>query len=294
MKKETYFLKVLTPLHVGAGQGLSHIDLPIVREVHTDFPYVPASSIKGVVREHHIRKVSEQTGVSTKKIDEWLSKGKLPEDENLAENFKGRFEWLKTTFGSQDNAGKLYFTDARLLLFPVKSLKGVFQLITCPYAVNRYLEDVGKEKIALEVKDDEALVYSNDFTVDGKLMLEEFVFSAKPDDKLKDFAESLPIDGELKKRVVCLSDSIFSDIVKSYTEVQTHIKINPDTGTVSETALFTTEYLPAESLLYFNLFYEDGISDEKAKNFSIPDTLHIGGDITTGKGFVKVIKGGQK
>ena len=282
MNKKTYFLKLLTPLHVGAGQGLSHIDLPIVREVHTGFPYVPASSIKGVVREHYIREVSKQVDKSVQEIDEWLSRGELPED----------VKWLKDVFGSQDNAGKVYFTDARLLLFPVKSLKGVFQLITCPYAVNRYLEDVGKEKIALEVKEDEALVYSDNFTVDGRIMLEEFVFSAKPDDKLKDFAESLPIDGRLKKRVVCLSDSIFSDMVKSYTEVQTHIKIDPDTGTVSGNALFTTEYLPAESLLYFNLFYDDGISDENVENFSIPDELHVGGDITTGKGFVKVIKGG--
>jgi len=87
---------------------------------------------------------------------------------------------------------------------------------------------------------------------------------------------------------VCLNDSVFSDMVMSYTEVQTHIKIDPDTGTVKEGALFTTEYLPAESLLYFNLFYDEEIMD-----FHIPDTLHLGGDITTGKGFVKVLKGGQ-
>ena len=289
MNRETYFLRVLTPLHVGSGQGLSHIDLPIVREVHTDFPYVPASSIKGVVREYYIREASKQTDASVKKIDEWLSKGELPKDEALSEEFKKQFDWLKNTFGSQDNAGKVYFTDARLLLFPVKSLKGVFQLITCPYAVNRYLEDVEEEKIDLKVNEEEALVCSDDFTVDNKLMLEEFVFSPKPDDKLRSFVESLPVDNELKKRVVCVNDSVFSDMVKSYTEVQTHIKIDPDTGTVNGTALFTTEYLPAESLLYFNLFYDNGV-----ENFTIPDTLHIGGDITTGKGFVKVIKGGQK
>ncbi len=289
MNRETYFLRVLSPLHVGSGQGLSHIDLPIVREVHTGFPYVPASSIKGVVREYYIREASKQPDASAKKIDEWLSKGELPKDEDLSEKFKKQFERLKNVFGSQDSAGKVYFTDARLLLFPVKSLKGVFQLITCPYAVNRYIEDVEAEKIALKVDEAEALVCSEEFTVDSKLMLEEFVFSAKPDDKLRSFVESLPIDDKLKKRIVCVDDSVFSDMVKSYTEVQTHIKIDPDTGTVSGTALFTTEYLPAESLLYFNLFCDDGI-----EGFDIPDTLHIGGDVTTGKGVVKVIKGGQK
>jgi len=287
MNREAFFLKVLSPLHVGAGQGISHVDLPIVREVHTDFPYVPASSIKGVVREYYIRKVSKETGIPARDIDDWLSEGKLPEKE-FSEEFKEEFNWLKKVFGSQDSAGKVFFTDARLLLFPVKSLKGIFQLITCPYAINRYLRDLDKDKVELEVKEDEALVYSTDFTVDGKIMLEEFVFLAKPDEKLKSFVESLPIDSELKKRVVCLNDSVFSDMVMSYTEVQTHIKINLDTGTVKEGALFTTEYLPAESLLYFNLFY-----DEEVKNFFTPSTLHLGGDITTGKGFVKVLKGGQ-
>ncbi len=289
MKRESFFLKVLSPLHVGAGQGLSHIDLPIVREVHTDFPYVPASSIKGVVREHYIRKVSGQTGMSVADLDKWLSEGNLPADRDFDNEFKKQFYWLKAVFGSQDNAGQVYFTDARLLLFPVKSLKGVFQLITCPYAVNRYLEDMDMNGIGLEVEEDGALTFSDEFTVDGKLMLEEFVFSAKKSDELRNFAQNLPVDDELKKRVVCLSDSIFSDMVKSYTEVQTHIKIDPDTGTVSGTALFTTEYLPAESLLYLNLFCDKGDI-----TLTLPETLHIGGDITTGKGFVRVIKGGQK
>ena len=297
MNRETYFLRVLSPLHVGAGQGFSHVDLPIVREVHTGFPYVPASSIKGVVREWYIREFSRKTGIPAKKIDDWLSEGKLPEKDEefkeqlelLKEKYMEEFNWLKKVFGSQDSAGKVYFTDARLLLFPVKSLKGIFQLITCPYAINRYLRDLDKGKLELEVREDEALVCSMDFTVDDKIMLEEFVFLAKLDEKLKNFVESLPIDSELKKKVVCLNDSVFSDMVMSYTEVQTHIKIDPDTGTVKEGALFTTEYLPAESLLYFNLFY-----DEEVENFFIPNTLHLGGDITTGKGFVKVINGGQR
>jgi CRISPR-associated protein Cmr4 len=51
MRKEYYLLKVLTPLHIGAGQGLGHVDLPIVREGHTNFPYIPGTSLKGALRK---------------------------------------------------------------------------------------------------------------------------------------------------------------------------------------------------------------------------------------------------
>ncbi|MFZ8860176.1 MAG: RAMP superfamily CRISPR-associated protein, partial [Thermocrinis sp.] len=68
-------------------------------------------------------------------------------------------------------------------------------------------------------------------------------------------------------------------------EVRTHIKINLDTGTVDRGALWTEEYVPAESVFAFSLvFLEEEIS------FTPPPTFHLGGDITTGKGFVKVQK----
>jgi len=58
MRKEYYLLKVLTPLHIGAGQGLGHVDLPIVREAHTNFPYIPGTSLKGALRNWEINQVA--------------------------------------------------------------------------------------------------------------------------------------------------------------------------------------------------------------------------------------------
>jgi CRISPR-associated protein Cmr4 len=51
MQSSFYYLHALSALHVGSGQGAGVIDLPIVREKATHLPYVPGSSLKGVLRE---------------------------------------------------------------------------------------------------------------------------------------------------------------------------------------------------------------------------------------------------
>jgi CRISPR-associated protein Cmr4 len=55
---------------------------------------------------------------------------------------------------------------------------------------------------------------------------------------------------KIGKNLVLLSDDDFRDFVNLSTEVITRTKINNLTGTVQDGALFTEEYLPAESVLY--------------------------------------------
>ena len=54
--KKVIFFKAISPVHMGAGQGLEHIDLPIQREVHTKFPIFYASGIKGAFRQYALEK----------------------------------------------------------------------------------------------------------------------------------------------------------------------------------------------------------------------------------------------
>jgi CRISPR-associated protein Cmr4 len=77
------------------------------------------------------------------------------------------------------------------------------------------------------------------------------------------------------------------DFVSNYTEVRTHIKINLDTGTVDRGALWTEEYVPAESVFAFSLVFLEEVDFSLDPDFRL---FHLGGDITTGKGFVKVQK----
>ena len=45
------FVHALSPLHVGIGQGVGLIDLPIAREKATGLPILPGSSLKGALRD---------------------------------------------------------------------------------------------------------------------------------------------------------------------------------------------------------------------------------------------------
>jgi Uncharacterized protein predicted to be involved in DNA repair (RAMP superfamily) len=306
MRKEYYLLKVLTPLHIGAGQGLGHVDLPIVREAHTNFPYIPGTSLKGALRNWEINQVARVRGEKPSQLEEKLTdKDKFdPADRDIvrlakifgvagevAEHNKEALEK-----GKEVGAGKVLFSDAFIVLFPVKSAKGIFSLTTCPYVINRFfellgidqrVEDVPEGKVkVLNTNGHKSLIKDNN---KYKLLLEEFVFEAEESEELKKFVELVGtfVGEEKKQRIVCVNDTDFTDFVSNYTEVRTHIKINLDTGTVEKEkgALWTEEYVPAESVFAFSLvFLEEEIS------FTPPPTFHLGGDITTGKGFVKVQK----
>jgi len=304
MRKEYYLLKVLTPLHIGAGQGLGHVDLPIVREAHTNFPYIPGTSLKGALRNLEINQVARARGKKTSQVEERLTdKDKFdPEDRDIlrlakifgtagevAERDKEALEK-----GKEVGAGKVLFSDAFIVLFPVKSAKGVFSLTTCPYVINRFfelldidqrVEDVPEGKVkVLNTNSHKNLIKDNKDNNKYKLLLEEFVFEAEDSEELKKFVELVGVfvGEENKRRIVCVNDTDFMDFVSNYTEVRTHIKINPDTGTVDRGALWTEEYVPAESIFAFSLVFLEEV------DFTPPTTFHLGGDITTGKGFVKV------
>ncbi|MBH8605867.1 type III-B CRISPR module RAMP protein Cmr4 [Thermoactinomyces sp. CICC 10522] len=106
-----YMLGMLaeTPIHPGAGQVYSVIDLPVARERTTHYPMIPGSSLKGALRD------------------------------KLEEEMTGQDHRLKQLFGKQDQAGAFSVTDARLLLLPVRSLTG-------HYCYRRSIIDPGSPK----------------------------------------------------------------------------------------------------------------------------------------------------
>lgn len=237
------FLYCETPLHAGSGSELGVIDLPIQRERHTDFPKIEGSSLKGALRER-----AEQVVGSRKDSDIYLTFG--PEgDDNL-------------------HAGALGFTDARLLLFPVKSMRGVFAWVTCPQVLKRFWKDMEVcegvklpfENLEIEVESQKAKITSQHVVVaNSSIVLEEYAFEAEEDTILKEvgkwlighlFDEDNWWKEKIGKNLVLLSDEDFRDFVNLSTEVITRTKINNLTGTVQDGALFTEEYLPAESVLY--------------------------------------------
>ena len=128
------FLIVETSLHAGSGSDLGIVDLPIQREKHTDYPKIEASGIKGAIREVFSTQPNLKTlgrGWGIDSID----------DANYKEAINLAFG-PDTTHQNNLHAGALGFTDARLLLFPVKSVSGVFGWITCPAVLERFKQDL--------------------------------------------------------------------------------------------------------------------------------------------------------
>ena len=336
-----FFIYVITPLHAGTGQELGIVDLPIQRERHTGFPKVEASGLKGSIREtfeelltikngqyvlvddETVKERVEKLKEKFPKIEEiWTLNGKAITDKKG--NKKIRYnEAIDLTFGPESevsHAGALGFTDARILLFPVKSMKGVFAYITCPQVLKRFEEEIaiaGKEIKLNEQKINAGKISANSFPkntsqvlVSGKVILEEYTFELKPNEDLKLFAEWLAEKtgiNEILQKIVVLTDDDFKDFVHLSTEVVTRIKISNATGTVETGALFTEEFLPAETLLYSLALAspifkekpkEKGIFNQNEKDEAelvleffkagIPEIMQIGGDATIGKGIVRI------
>ena len=349
MKRLYYSIKAMTPLHVGVGTGLGHIDLPIQREVHTKFPMIPGTAVKGALREYKLREfirgvkdleakirqeipnseisnlLIDMMGID--KLDRCLAScgegGDCPKFDRLKEikvnninniqlkeeieNIEKKLKNLVNRFGCQNQAGNLAFSDLRILLFPVKSLNGIFAYITSPAVLRRLAEDISLLLGSLpELKLDKTEAYTtvggiNKIEGSGSnlIVLEEFTFISKEfsNDFINWIIGAFDKAGikfnEVANRLVLVHDDAFNDFVQNYTEVQTHVKIDPSTGTVQTGALWTEEYLPAETFMYGIIFEvrNNKSEDTDLTEGLLPDYLHLGGDITTGKGFVRIYEG---
>ena len=101
-----------------------------------------------------------------------------------------------------------------------------------------------------------------------------------------------------------MPEDAFRDFVLYSTEVQTHIKLNPETKTAAGTALWTSESLPVDALLYAPVMAtksrKDGVDlDAQGVMKKVTDLklarTQLGGDETTGQGMVALrFAGGDK
>ncbi|WP_022854426.1 type III-B CRISPR module RAMP protein Cmr4 [Thermodesulfatator atlanticus] len=280
----------VSAFHPGAGVSVSHLDLPVQREKGSDLPMMQGSGFKGALR-------AVARGVLEKDV---LNQVFGPEPE-----------------AAHEHAGAARFTDLRLLLFPVKSLKGIFTWISSPAVLARFqrelsffgfkgLKDFEELRNSFDnLSDEDALVTSScKILLDDKLVLEEFAFNARKEDALGKVAEEIAglvfpqepfFKDLLAHNLVIVSDTVMASFAEFSMEVVTRIKINPETGTVDTKtgALWNEENLPAESVLYGFVLTESapkGLSAKKvAETVKKLAGLHqFGGNATVGRGLVRL------
>lgn len=244
MKPEKIFARALDPIHIGAGgYRLGRVDNTIVRDPATDVPKIPGTSMAGVVRAF------------TEIIKE---EGKL-KDVNIDE-----------VFGTGTKKGILRFYDGQIILFPVSSIQGTVWITTkelLEYWLGEIKDNGGvKIKIPDEIGDE---VYAvKGINTVKYLNLGWLLLEVKNVTDGKEVVLPSKIDKWVKK-IVVVSDKLFSHIVNDNLEVRTSVRINPETGAAVEGALFTYEAMPRGTILGFEI----GVDNAMAKKRNIDDNI---------------------
>jgi len=300
-----FLLYAVSSVHAGSGSEVGLVDLPIQREQHTGFPKIESSSLKGAIR----------AACSYQARDDEEAKRRIRlifgSDPSETEGDGSR----------ELQAGAISLADARLLLFPVKSMRGVFAWITCPYVLRRWndeLELFGKgsyEKFPVPAVNtvspsSKLLIPKHNHEVDqqDRIVLGEYTLEVTPSEETSRLGQalgrylSLSEELDLEKRLVILDDDTFRDFVTLSTEVNARIRVESEKGTVVNKALWYEENLPPESVLYSFLFAghvrgggeESFRTDKDVLNYLLDDdhfpaVFQLGGNSTIGRGILRRI-----
>lgn len=281
MKTTAFIVHALSPLHAGTGHTPDVIDLPIARMKATGIPYVPGSSIKGVLR-----------------------------DARRADREK-----TEAVFGPSDDsglhAGAVVVGDARLLALPVRSFKGTFAWVSSPLLLELAKRDLGDNSLDIppisspgaRVTMGSVLLHS-----DKKLYLEDIDLNALKSEEAGKWAAKLaplvsPGDDIFTKRFAIVDDDTMTFLWETATQIDSRVRLDVETRTVANGALWLEESLPPESILVGLLGTDRSrrngveLTPEQVLEYTLgkEEVLQFGGKASTGRGRCRVLPltGGQ-
>jgi CRISPR-associated protein Cmr4 len=298
---ECLFLYLESSLRVGSGEPRKEVDLPLQREAATGYPLLPASSLKGVLRT--------AARVQQAPVELFKMFGSETDSESAGEG----------AGAAQLQPSSIVVSDGLPLLFPVRSLSGLFAWATSLEIIARFQRDLtayGATLPALPqlpaLGPDTAGVAPETPLLGARkvLVLEELSFTAQaspevaslgswladnafPDDPVFDYWRQRAAQG-----LALLPEGAFRHFMSRATQIVPRIRIDPIRGTAAEGALWSEEYLPPETLVYalvgVNLPETLPTGIKKAADLLnwvhglAPAYLQIGSGRTLGHGIVRV------
>jgi CRISPR-associated protein Cmr4 len=278
MMVQPYILHALSPLHAGTGQAAELIDLPIARLKGSGIPYVPGSSIKGVLRD---------------------ARNGSPD--------------VKAVFGPDtdhagEHAGALVCTDARLLALPVRSFRGTFAFVTSPLLLALAARDLQPPPLIPKPPPNHCMA-SQRLVVNDTVYLEDLDLAASATDAaFAAWQECVaPVFGAgtneqqvFRSRFAVVDDETMTFLWETATQLDQRVRITPDTRTVAKGALWLEESLPPETLLIGVLLAEPSrkqdhrrLSVEEVLDCALPtgeQVLQFGGKSTVGRGRCRMVR----
>ena len=275
MNTRPFLLHALSPLHAGTGHTPDIINLPTARMKATGIPFLPGSSIKGVLRDARRSTDREKT---------------------------------EAVFGPSDDpaahAGALVVGDARLLALPVRSFRGTFAWVTSPLLLTlakRDLENVSPTIPTIEGRG-ARVAQGNACIHKGTLYLEDLDLTATEAAEATAWAQRLapfasPRDDIFTKRFAIVDDDTMAFLCETATQVDARIRLDEKTRTVATDALWLEESLPPETLLIGILAADRSrrrgmtMNPDEVLAFALSDEeVHqFGGKATTGRGRCRIV-----
>ena len=266
MKPQLSYLYLLSPLHTG-GATQEGNQVGIARETHTDFPYLPSSTLRGRFRaETDDSKCPSLWGHTLEDVQQGRS-------ENLTQ-------------------GSLWIGDATLLFFPVSSLSHGVVWITCPLWIRRWLRLKDSSSLSPELAS--GLFSHGKHT---KLYLRDAIFQPGELTKWDQWEQYLPKghhDIDAIKTVLVVSDQDCKVLVQTSLWRQVRVNLGENKTLADNAGFRYEEAIPPETVLFFPWGTTSTAEDPSLSKASMnalvgqKGTWQFGGQESLGRGFVSL------
>jgi CRISPR-associated protein Cmr4 len=230
------YMYLLTPLHTGGSSNEGNM-MGIAREVHTEFPYLPASSLRGKIRSE--------------------LEYEHPEESKI-------FFGHKIENGQQPTEGEVWFADATLLFFPIASLSHHLVWVTCPLWLerwNRWLDKAPLQPLITQCRQILSGQKSAGVSFNcEKLYLQTALLNKSDIEKIDVTTLSkllLPITSaggiisQLTEKLVILTDEDCIALVETGLQREVRVTLKNESKTVQDGSFRSEEAIPPETVLFF-------------------------------------------
>jgi len=269
------YLYSLAPIHCGGEGDLGNI-LEIAREAHTNFPYIPGSSLRGSLRDELLQFAGKE----------------------VADRLFGK----ELANGDQMGVHQVWFGDARLLWVPMRtmSMQGgdVFTWVSCHSLLRDHALIAKQPKATFPdqpVGDRPGRYTIADAQLDVTAFSEEHKSAiALAGNWHSDLSSAVKSTWE-KSRIV-LPDADFQVLMEHslWTQVRNKIQEIAEDGTGGSAEIFWTDVcIPRDTIFYYawgyNLLKDNSVTtdDHNSLKTILTGLLQVGGQANVGRGWVQ-------
>jgi len=285
------YLYLLSPLHTGGTSQEGNI-VGIAREAHTNFPYLPSSSIRGRLRANVESIPNNPDSTGDLLMDARIRRVKLfgPDLKDIQDSsFVENYELVTNKKITQLEQGSIWIGDGSLLWIPVPSISHGIVWISCPMLLQRWTRLNGQQ---IDVSEG-----SRYLTTAGNVYLKD---TKIPTGQLRDFptgtswTDFVPNHKQTSiNQVLVVPNRYCETLIEMSLWRQVKVKLNEHKA-VTDGSFRYEDAIPPDSLMYFPWGVTKqigGDSDAHKQDFqnllNTHSVLQLGGQESLGRGFVQ-------